>query len=100
MQFLVTAYDGTDPEAPARRQAVREAHLVGARRMTEEGRILIGGAILDDAGGMIGSCCIVDFATRAELDEWLRTDPYVTGGVWQKIEVVPFRAAVGGPAKS
>ena len=98
MQFLVTAYDGTDPEAPARRQAVREAHLVGARRMTAEGRILVGGAILDDAGGMIGSACIVDFATRAELDEWLRTDPYVTGGVWQRIEVVPFRSAVGSGA--
>ena len=98
MQFLVTAYDGTDADAPARRQAVRDAHLVGARGLTEEGRILIGGAILDDAGGMIGSCCIVDFATRAELDEWLRNDPYVTGGVWQKIEVVPFRAAVGGKA--
>src|SRR3546814_9217057 len=77
MQFLVTAYDGTDAEAPARRQAARDAHLVGARRMTAEGRFLLGGAILDDAGGMIGSACVVAFASRAELDEWLRTDPYV-----------------------
>lgn len=94
MQFLVTAYDGTDPDAPARRQAVRDAHLAGARRLAEEGRIVIGGAILNDAGDMIGSAVIVDFASRAELDEWLRSDPYVTGGVWQRIEVKPFRAAV------
>ncbi len=95
MQFLVTAYDGTDPDAPARRQAARETHLVGARKLTEEGRILVGGAILDDDGRMIGSACIVDFPSRAELDEWLRTDPYVTGDVWRRIDVVPFRVAAG-----
>ena len=99
MQFLVTAYDGTDAGAPARRQAVREAHLVGARRLTEEGRFLVGGAILDDADQMIGSCVIADFADRAALDEWLNSDPYVTGGVWQKIEVKPFRAAVSATRK-
>ena len=96
MQFLVTAYDGTDPDAPARRQAVREAHLAGARQLTEQGRFLIGGAILDDDGRMIGSCVIADFPDRAALDEWLDNDPYVTGDVWRKIDVRPFRAAVGG----
>ncbi len=30
MQFVVIARDGTDPEAPARRQAARDAHLAGA----------------------------------------------------------------------
>ena len=42
---------------------------------------------------MIGSACVAQFATREELDEWLRTDPYVTGGVWQDIEVMPYRVA-------
>ena len=37
---------------------------------------------------MIGSACIAQFATREELDEWLRTDPYVTEGVWQDIDVM------------
>ena len=98
MQFLVTAYDGTDPDAPARRQRVRDEHLVGARRLAEEGHILVGGAILDDAGQMIGSCCVVEFESRAALDEWLNSDPYVTGGVWQNIDVKQFRAAVSKPA--
>jgi hypothetical protein len=99
VQFLVTAYAGTDPEAPARRQAVREAQLVGARRLTEEGRFLVGGAILNDAGEMIGSAVIADFPSRADLDAWLREDPYVTGGVWKTIEVKPFRAAVQAAPK-
>lgn len=93
MQWLIIARDGTDPEAPARRQRARPAHLEGAARLQAEGRLLMGGAILDDAGRMIGSAAVAEFATRAELDAWLRTDPYVTGGVWQRIEVIPYRVA-------
>jgi uncharacterized protein YciI len=47
--------------------------------------------MLDDNGRMTGSVVIVTFASREELDKWLYTDPYVTGHVWQKIEVKPFR---------
>jgi uncharacterized protein YciI len=94
MQFVVTAFDGTDEGALARRQAAREAHLKLAEGLTREGRILMGGAILDDAGRMIGSTLIVDFPSRAALDAWLKTDPYTTGGVWKTVEVRPFRVAV------
>ncbi len=94
MQFLVVAYDGTDAEAPARRLAVREAHLEGARRMAADGSMICGGALLDDDGNMIGSACVVEFPDRAALDAWLESDPYVTGGVWRRIEVTPFRRAV------
>ncbi|MFQ5959631.1 MAG: YciI family protein [Alphaproteobacteria bacterium] len=94
MQYLVVAWDGTDAEAPARRQAVREAHLAGVRPMKESGAMICGGALLDDDGRMIGSACIVEFDDRAGLDAWLASDPYVTGDVWRKIEVTPFRRAV------
>jgi uncharacterized protein YciI len=47
MQFVIIARDGTDPEAQARRQAVRPAHLEGIRPFVERGNILIGGAILN-----------------------------------------------------
>src|SRR5579875_213251 len=93
MQWLIIARDGTDPEAPERRQRARPAHLEGAARLQADGHLLMGGAILDDSGRMIGSAAVADFSTREELDEWLRTDPYVTGGVWQQIEVIPYRAA-------
>jgi uncharacterized protein YciI len=43
---------------------------------------------------MIGSAAIAEFASRAELDAWLARDPYVTQGVWQRIEIRPFRLAV------
>jgi uncharacterized protein YciI len=93
MQFLLLARDGTDAEAPARRVAVRPAHFEGARALKSAGHIILGGARLDDAGGMIGSMMVVDFPDRAALDAWLAIEPYAVGGVWQEIEVQPFRVA-------
>ena len=72
MQFVVTAYDGTDADGAIRRAAARQAHLEGARRMRDEGTMLTGGAILDDDGRMIGSVAIVEFPSRAELDRLAR----------------------------
>ena|SRR2546428_6247303 len=95
MQYLVIAHDGTDPEAQARRQAIRSTHLDGIRPLVEQGKILVGGAILDEAGAMVGSVVIANFASKAELNAWLEVEPYVTGGVWATVDVRPFRPAVG-----
>jgi len=94
MHFLVTAHDGTDPDAPKRRQAAREAHLDGARRMKEAGEMLFGAALLDESGNMIGSAMLVDLPDRAAVDAWLARDPYTTGGVWQEVSVVPCKVSV------
>lgn len=99
MEFLVLAYDKTDAGALDRRKAAREAHLAGVKPMVADGRMRIGGAILDEAGRMIGSMTVVNFPDRAAVDAWLASDPYVTGGVWDRIEVRPFRVALqGAPA--
>ena len=93
MQFLVLAHDGTDAEAPARRQRVRADHLAAAGRLKARGHFILGGAILDPEGRMVGSAVVFDFPDRAQLDDYLARDPYVTGKVWQHIEVHPFRVA-------
>lgn len=94
MQFVVTAYDGTDEEAPQRRAKAREAHLDGARKLQESGNLIAGGAILDDDDAMIGSTLYMDFESRAALDAWLESDPYVTGDVWRDITVQKIRLAI------
>ena len=94
MQFLVIAHDGADADAPARREGARAAHLAGAEKLKAEGRILVGGPILDDSGAMVGSAVVTEFPSRAELDAWLAQDPYVTQGVWRDIVVYPFRVTV------
>ena len=94
MQFMIVAYDGTDEGALNRRLAVRDSHIAGAIALKNKGNLIAGGAILDDAGRMIGSTTYVDFESRAELDAWLERDPYVTGDVWRDITVTPIRLAV------
>ncbi len=93
-QFFILAYDNTDAEAPDRRRAARPAHLQGIEPMVEKGEIRAGGAILDEAGNMIGSALFAEFPSRAELDAWLAREPYLQRGVWKKIEIRPFRLAV------
>jgi len=94
MQFMVTAYDGKDDGALDRRMSVREAHIAGANQLKEAGHLIAGGAILDEAEQMIGSTMFVEFDSKAELDQWLASDPYVTGNVWQDISVLPIRLAI------
>jgi uncharacterized protein YciI len=94
MQFMIIAHDGKDAGAAQRRQAAREAHLAGARRLREEGKMLFGAALLDDNGTMIGSAMLVEFADRGEVDAWLARDPYTTGGVWQEVSIVPCRLSI------
>ena len=94
MQFLLLAYDGTDKDAKTRRDAVRPAHFAGIKPMVERGELRAAGAILDDAGEMIGSVVLAEFPSRADLDAWLAREPYVREGVWKNIEIKPFRLAV------
>ncbi len=95
MRYIVIARDGTDPEAKARRLAARPAHLERVGPFVERGRVLLGGAILDEAGDMVGSVLLTDFSSREEVEAWIADDPYVTRGVWKEIEVRDFRPAVG-----
>ncbi len=93
MQFLLLAYDGTDPEALHRRLNVRDEHLRRISGLKKDGGFLFGGAILDDEGKMTGSMIVYDFPNREALDEMLKNEPYITDGVWEKIEIKPFRLA-------
>jgi len=87
-QFILIAYDATDAQAGERRLAARQAHTQAMVEMREKGRILCGIAITDETSKMIGSVLITDFASRSDFDAWLAEEPYVTGKVWDKIEVL------------
>ena len=97
MQYLLIAYDGKDEQALERRLKVRSEHIALGDRMVQDGQALFGTAILDDEGKMIGSMYVVDFPSRDELDRWLATEPYVTGNVWQDIQIQPCKV---GPSFS
>lgn len=91
MQFVVTAMDFTDPAAIDRRMLHREAHLASVKVMIADGKLLSGGAILDDQGTMIGSTLHVEFPDRDTLEKHLEQDPYVIGKVWEDIDIKPVK---------
>ena len=91
MTYVVYAYDHTDPEALSRRMAARPDHLAGAQQLREAGQYILGGAMLNPDGQMIGSMMLLDFETEADLEAWQAREPYIQGGVWEKIDIKPFR---------
>ena len=92
-QFLVLADDYKDADALNRRLSVREEHLKRVRVDKTTGKFIIGGAKLSTDNKMIGSMLVVEFDTENEVRDWINKDPYVTGKVWEHIEVLPFRVA-------
>ena len=83
MQFMIKAYDGEN--MLDKRMAVRPRHLEGMKRLGKQ--IICAGGLLDEAGKMKGSALVLEFTDRAALDEYLKNEPYVVEGVWQKIEI-------------
>ena len=83
MQFLIKAYDGEG--MLEKRMEVRPRHLEGMKALGKQ--IICAGGLLDDEGKMKGSALVMEFENRAALDEYLKNEPYVVEGVWQKVEV-------------
>jgi len=87
MQFVIIGLDGTDDEAPARRQAVRQDHIAMGDRLRDSGNLWYGAALLNDDGTMKGSMYVVSFPSEKELQEYLDQEPYVVGNVWKEITI-------------
>ena len=92
-QYLITAYDGTHENALENRMNVRPYHLESVKKMKERGNFILGGAILNDEGKMIGSTMILQFEDPQELQNWIDSEPYIQQKVWEKFDVKPFRVA-------
>ncbi|MEY2430910.1 MAG: uncharacterized protein QOC92_635 [Acidimicrobiaceae bacterium] len=91
MHFLVLAWDRTDEDAVARRDASRQAHMELITELFEAHHVVVGAGILDDDGIVRGSVIIVDYPDRAAVDEYLGTEPLKTNAVWERFEVHPLR---------
>ncbi|MDZ4373850.1 MAG: YciI family protein [Phenylobacterium sp.] len=75
------------------RMATREAHLAFARGYGP--KIKVGGPILSDSGEMAGSLVIMEADDLAEAQAFNANDPYTQAGLWERVEIRPFRATVG-----
>jgi uncharacterized protein len=85
MLFVIIGQDG--PDGARLRPSVRPAHLANLRPLVEQGRVVIAGPFTDGSGSLI----IVDMESEADALAFAQNDPYTTGGVFERVEVKPFR---------
>ena len=76
------------------RMAAREAHLAYVRDRMHT--MKVGGPYLDEAGQMIGSLIIIEVEDMDAARAWSANDPYVLNGVFQSVDIRPFRVTAGG----
>lgn len=90
MQYLVIAYDNEG--ALEKRLEVRDAHVEGAKKLMQEGKIIDAGALIEE-DQMVGSTLYVDFENDEEINEWLENEPYVINNVWNmdEFQIVPVK---------
>lgn len=85
------------PDSLAKRLEVRPAHLQRMQELREDGRVLLAGPLPaidnDDPGpaGFVGSLMVLEFPNIEAAQAWAQDDPYVTAGVFQSVEVQPFK---------
>ena len=88
MLFVIIGHDG--PRGAELRPTVRPAHLENLRPLVEQGRVIVGGPFTDGSGSLM----VVEMESEAAAMEFARTDPYTREGVFERVEVKPFRKVV------
>jgi hypothetical protein len=88
MLFVIIGHDG--PQGAALRPSVRPAHLENLRPLVERGKVIIGGPFTDGSGSLI----VADFDNEVEAKKFAANDPYTKQGVFERVEVKPFRRVV------
>ncbi len=90
--YVLVCHD--KPNSLDLRMANREAHLAYAR--ANLAKVKLGGPLLDAKGDMAGSMLIFDVDDIAEVQAFTDNDPYSTAGLFSRVEILPFKATLGG----
>ena len=98
MLYCIVARDV--PDSSPRRAIARLKHLERLRRMVDEGRVVVAGPLpavdSPDPGpaGFSGSITVAEFASLEDARAWAESDPYVDAGVYESVDVYPFKQVV------
>lgn len=91
MLFMIAAFD--KPGMLETRLAVRARHLDYLRGFGD--RIKMGGAMLNGNDQPLGSLLIIEADDRDAVETLLAGDPYNAAGVFERIDIRPWRPALG-----
>lgn len=94
MLFAVTCLD--KPGHTDVRAGNRAAHLDFLKANAAAVK-LAGPFTSDDGSAMIGSLLVIEAPDRAALDALLAADPYAMAGLFQTVEIRPWRWVIGNP---
>lgn len=95
-QHLLLFYDYV-PDVLERRGPLRAAHLELARAAQQRGELILGGALADPIDGAV---LLFDCDSASVVEEFVRKDPYVQGGLVTRWRVRPWTTVVGDAAKT
>ena len=84
MLFVIIGHDARD--AKEKRPLHRPAHLAHLEPLAQAGRIPLAGPLTDGAGSLI----VVEADSLAAVWDLVARDPYVTNGIFERVEVHPF----------
>lgn len=91
--MLYVAYCLDKPGHAPIRAENRPAHLEFLKKYPAQ--IVIAGPVLSDDGQqMVGSLFILEFENRAEVDGFLKNDPYAKAGLFASVDVRPWRKVI------
>jgi uncharacterized protein len=85
------------PDSLEKRKGARPDHLARLHALRDAGKLVLAGphprVDSEDPGsaGFSGSLVIAEFASLAEAEQWAEADPYVSAGVYQRVQVKPFK---------
>jgi hypothetical protein len=85
MLFVVIGHDA--PDSREKRPLVRPAHLAHLEPLSRAGRVPLAGPFTDGSGSLI----VLEAASLEEAWKVVAADPYVREGVFNRVEVKPFR---------
>jgi uncharacterized protein YciI len=91
MKYFALFYDVVD-DFVSRRAEYREDHLRLAREAHRRGELILAGAFTDPADRAL---LVFRAAGPAAVEEFARSDPYVTSGLVTRWEVRPWAVVIG-----
>ena len=95
MWYLIQGVDRAD--SLAARLAARPAHIARLNALRDDARLLLAGPCpaidAEDPGpaGFSGSLIVAEFASLTDARAWAEAAPYVAAGVYERVDVRPFK---------
>jgi uncharacterized protein YciI len=95
MWYFIHAHDTAD--SLEKRKLARPDHIARLAALRDEGRLLVAGPLpaidAEDPGpaGFTGSMVVVKFDSLGEAKAWAEADPYVAAGVYDQVDVYPYK---------